>query len=230
MTTLTDFQTWVTTRIRDGAGYVTSAQQQEAIAQAVLTYSKHRPLRKVGDITGTGAYEYSLPTAWCEKFSTIQQVEYPAGEQDPVYLDGNDWMIYDNGTAEKFRMKADSAGSGETIRLTYTARHAVGATSTVYTDDEKAVADLAASYLLRQLAARMAQSSDPTLTADSVDYQTRVVSYTALSDRYLRQYRAHMGLGENEPNDDTVAAVAFLDVDLGYAHGAEHLFHQRRNR
>lgn len=231
MSVLSDFQGWVDDRVKDGAAFLSTAEKNTAIAQALLTYSKHHALQIFDDITGDGGYDYDLPSAWEDNVSAIRRIEYPAGEQTPVYLEGNDWQLYydvDN-TKWQLRFTSCSPSSTETIRLTFTGTHTVTAgASTVYANDEQAVSDLAASYALRKLAARQAQSTDPTIDADSVAYTSQTQIYTQLADRLLRQYREHLGVGTDDQNGGTAPATQYLDTDLTKPWGSDLLLHPSR--
>ena len=227
-TTLATFRTWQEDRLKDRAAYLSADEKDAAIDQAVLTYSKHRPQLTHSKTAGDGTYEYALPSGWQDTFSQVSSIEYPFGEQEPVYLEVNDWAIKHNGTAYKLRFRSCSPGASEFFLLAWTSRHSVTAgASTVYTEDEQAVADLAASYALRKLAARSAQSRDSTIDADSVNYGGAVASYTALADRLLRQYRDHIGVSDE---NETGIACSIGEIDTDFAWGHEHLTHPRRWR
>lgn len=228
MTTSTDFVGWMADRIKDGAAYLSTADKTTALTQALQMYSRHRPLVSRTKAAGTGGYDYSVPTGWVDGLSQVVSLEYPWGSQIPEYVDANDFDIYHDGSNFKLRFLQDSPGTTEYYLLTWTLPHSVSTTSTVYSYDEQAVADLAASLCLRKLAARQAQSTDTTIDADAVNYGQQPQTYTQLADRLLRQYRDHMGLSGDGSQSDAAPATVYLDADTNYPWGEERIVHRRR--
>jgi len=229
LSVLADFRTWIDDRIRDGAGFLTQAQKDSALDEALNVYSRHRPREIVADIAGSGAYTYALPATWEAEFSIIVSFEWPSGDQWPSMIESQRFQIYDSGAGDQLRTLDFTPSTGQTMRIVHTARHAVaGASSTVAKADEIAVAELAASICLRQLAARAADSRDSTILADAVDYGGLVQTYTQLADRLLRAYRDHVGVGKEGESESVMAATAILDVDPTLAWGEQRLFHNRR--
>lgn len=231
MSTLADFRTWQDERIRDGAAYLTQGERDNAIDQARRTYSRHVPRSLVYDLTGDGGYDYAPPPGWVSGFSDLLSVEAdPANNQDPAdgMLEGNEFQTYDSPTGERVRFTDRTPATTDTLRLSYTVLHTLDvASSTIPALDELAVADLAAAVSLRQLGARFAQVTDSTMDADAVDYGERVAMYAALADRYLRQYRDHIGVGTGDEAGEA-AAVEFLDIDSSLSAGSagwSRLFH-----
>ncbi len=231
MSALADFRTWQDERIQDDASYLTQAEKDDAIDQAALTYSKHSPREIVYDITGDGGYDYAPPPGWITGFSELLTVEQnPDDNQNPEegLLDRERFHVYDAPTGERLRFVDLTPTTSDTMRVRYSMLHTLDAAgSTIPGIDELAVADLAASYALRQLAARFAQASDTTMSADVADFGGRVQMYTALSDRLLRQYRDHVGVGTGEDAGEA-PAVVFRDFDDNLSAGSAgwgRLFH-----
>jgi|TARA_Y100000310_G_scaffold150911_1_gene150405 hypothetical protein len=228
---LADFNGWTDDRIRDAAGFLTSAQVDSAVTAAVEAYERVRARVLVVSTSGDGGYDYATPAGWETDFSMLIQIEYPAGEQRPSILEGDRYTLYnDASTGERIRFLAHTPDSAETFIVTFSARHTVdGSTSTIRPTDDYAVADLAAAIALRQLGARTLESQDSTIGADAVDYGGASARYSAAADRYLRSYRTHMGLGKAgaDTGAGDVAAVAYLDVDPALPWGEQRLFHGR---
>lgn len=193
--TIGDIQTLVNAHIQDDAGKLISAEVLKAIEEALGgRYSKDRPRRRVADLTGNGGqFEWSLSTiaGWQEAFSHISAIEYPQGESMPVFLDSQDWMIYDAPSGRTLRF-AFALASGKTARLTYTSAHALDATSTPDAD-LYAVAALAAALAARRLAAVYAQTGDTSIAADTVNYRSKSQEYLALARRLEQDYENLLG-------------------------------------
>jgi hypothetical protein len=227
---LADFRTLLGQEIKDTAAVLSPADQDKAIGEAVKEYSKHRPRLRVHELTGDGqTYEWALPAAWEDGFSSIPgDVEYPAGRREPEYLDREQWMLYlDPAQGLRFRLLV-TPGETEKVRVPFTTRHTVDpSTDTVPVIDREAVAKLAASYAARSLAAYYAQSQDPTLGADVVNHRTKPQEYSMLADRLLKGFREHLGLKET---DQVRAASVSADLDTSLQPGLDHVYHPRRWR
>ncbi len=187
----------------------------EMIRMALGRYSKDRQLKDYADMAGDGsAFDFSLPAAWDGSLSVPIQVEYPQGEQVPEFLQRRDWTIYAEGTsAEKFRFLTFTPASGKTARLFYTKRHTVSetaASTTIPENDQGAFLKLVAAEACYELARRFAQTSAPTLGADSIDYESKATEYTKLARDLMRQYARHFGMKEG---DTAGPAGATLDLD-----------------
>ena len=115
---------------------------------------------------------------------------------------------------------------GRTLRLFYTIKHtADDARTSVPENDLGAVAWLAAAEGCHLLARRFAQSSAPTLAADSVDYRSKSSEYTRLGRELERKYQNHLGRQEGEVADPAGASLdwdALLSLARGeyFTHGA----------
>jgi hypothetical protein len=229
MTTLADFANWFDDRVRDAAARITELQKERAIAQAVKRYNELRPQQSVQDYPGDGAtFDLALPTGWVTGMSTIRQMEYPAGQRVPVLLERDDWQFYQTPTSTKIRLLQVTPVTGKTLRLTFTKPHGLDYSgSTIPSQDEEAVTDLAASIGLRDLAAAFAGTVDPTIAADSVEYRTKASEYSQLADKLEKRWRAHMGLDQTS---EAQAASAFVDVDQTDSLGHDKLTHPNRNR
>ena len=157
------------------------------------------------------------------------EVEYPAGQRIPETIERDDWLIYrEPSLGLRFRLLRHTPASTETVRFLYSVRHTVDATvDTVALADREAVAKVAASYGARALAAYYAQTSDPTLSADAVNYRTKAQDYTMLADRLLKAFKEHLGLRDS---DQVPAAAAMLDLSVDLQPGGDRFYHPRRWR
>lgn len=229
MSTITTFELLFDARVRDSADRFDQPKKHSAIDQAVKRYAAARPRERAADYAGDGAaFDFDLPTDWVIEFSVIRNIEYPQGERQPVFLQREDWMFYHTTTVEKIRLMSITPPSGKTMRVLYTAPHVVDVSqSTVSSQDEEAVADLAASIGMRDLAATYANTTDPLVQADSVDYRSKSSEWLKLADSLEKRYRQHLGLDKDAP---VQAASGFVDVDQASSHGRDKLTHPNRRR
>ena len=63
-------------------------------------------------------------------FRTSNRSKYPylATNQEPEILDDDQWIIYQTPTGKVLRLKEDTPGLGETVRVTHTRRHKISST------------------------------------------------------------------------------------------------------
>lgn len=233
---LADWRTLFDQELQDTAVILSpagsTAIKDKMIGEAVKAYSKHRPRPVAHEIAGTGsAFEFAAPASWEDGFSTIVApgVEYPAGERIPVYLEEADWIWYrDPSTGLRFRLLHVTPSATEKVRFVYSARHTVDAvTDTVPVADRDAAAKLAASYGARAIAAYYAQTQDPTLGAESVNYRTKSQEYSALARELEKKFREHLGLRDDAP---VAPASVTADLDVDRQGGGDRLYHPRRWR
>lgn len=229
MTTIANFQTLFDDRVRSTGERFTLPQRDRAIAQAVKAYAQTRPLVTAQDYAGDGsAFDFALPAGWVDGISSVEAIEYPQGERRPVFLAAEDWTFYQSPTGKQLRLLAITPASGKTMRVLYTKPHLLDATqSTISAADEEAVADLAASIGLLDLAAVYAHTQDPTITADSVNYGDKARAYTDLARELRGRYRKHLGL---DKDNEVQAAGGFVDQDRQASDGRDLLTHPKRLR
>jgi len=205
------------------------AAKIQAIAQAMKTYSKHRPRSVTEDESGADAFDYAvtLLADWSDGFSMIRQVEYPVDDTDreAAILDEDAWTLYRKPTGDNLRFLEDEPSVGETFRVTYTALHTCTDTAcTVVSIDEEAVQAMAASHYCEILATYFAQNQDSPIKADAVDHTSKSRDFAARARAFRKTYRDHLGLKEE---DDVPAAAMVGDLDLKYPGGEERLTHPR---
>lgn len=191
-------------KIKDDSGKLTDPDDLTSSAtEALNRYSKARPLEVVVDIPGSGTHDVDLPIDWVEGFSSILQVEYPVDLAPANAIDRNDYTIYATPTGKKLRIIIATPDSDENVRQTYTILHSEDSVPIV---DLEAVANLAASICLRQLAAAFGQTSDSTIQADTVNYRSKADEFRRLADSFEGLYKSHLGIKDN----DTVAAASVV--------------------
>lgn len=225
---LADYRTKVDQALQDKAAVLTQAEKDAFIEQAVKEHSKIRPLKKVADIVGSGVFDLALPVSWEKGFSKILSVEFPADEREPVYLEDEDWLIYEKTTGEVLRLINDTPSAAQKVRLNFSARHTVDvATGTIPDADFDAVADFATAFAATALASRYAQLSESTLGADSVDHKSKSQEYRSMAGFRFKLYKEHMGIKEGDP---AAAGFATKDWDVNFPWGEDRLTHPRRWR
>ncbi|MDT7040872.1 hypothetical protein [Candidatus Nitronereus thalassa] len=228
MSTIQTFELLMNDRLRDAKGLIEQDDKHKAIQQALKAYNKERPRELVQDYSGDGAtFDLTLPASWAAEFSLVRSIEYPVGQREPVLLERTDWAVYRTPSGQVLRLQV-TPQTGETARVTYTAPHAVDfSSSTVFAQDEEAVADLAASIGLRDLATIFASKQDATIAADSVDHQSKAREFLKLADVLETRYREHVGIGMTTP---VQAASTFVDVDQQGPGQGDKLTHPNRYR
>ncbi len=188
-------------KVKDDSGKLDSADFASSATEALNRYSKAAPRIVVADVPGSGSHDCDLPPDWVDGFSDILRVEYPVGRIPANIIDGHDYLVYATPTGKKLRITLATPDSDELVRQLYTLPHDEDSVPAI---DLEAVANLAASLCLRQLAAAHGQTSDPTIQADVVNYRSKADEFRRLADSFEALYRAHLGIKTN----DTVPAAA----------------------
>ena len=232
---LPDIRTKVDAFLQDDASFITEAERIEAIDQAIRQVSHDRPDRAVKAITGDTTQDYDIEGEGFEKgFSDMKEVEFPAAENPPQFLERNDdWFIYEDPTKSagaqlRLRFITVTPKTSESIRATFTRSHAVTeTTSTLNLTSFGATIYKALVFLYRALAARFAETTGlPTIEADAVDYAGRSQNFLFLAERWENQYKQIIGFD----GEELTAAQALDEVDIRFAHGEDLLFHTSRTR
>lgn len=220
---LIDFQSIVQDLVRDDASRITIAQRDTAIANAIARYSKDRPRTKVEDVVATGASLLSLPVAWDDEFSVVNAIEYPVGQVPPSYLANNNWQIYQSPTGKAI-LTSSALSNGATYRVAFSIQHVLDdGNDTVPRGDREPVCCLAAASLLDQLAAETAGSSDSTIKADAIDYQSASSQYAARAKALRKRYTDELGIDDKK----NVSAGMVVSFERGNSLGRQRLTHGR---
>ncbi|MDO8933476.1 MAG: hypothetical protein Q7U97_13865 [Rhodocyclaceae bacterium] len=223
---LTDYQTLVTSFVRDDATRITPGELDGAIGLAVLKYSAAAPRPRVADLTNVSGMVIALPAAWEADFSAMTSLEHPVGSVPPVLLDGDAWAFYRDIDGLKI-MLAASLPAGSTVRATFTARHAVSATEdTIPVGHREPVAKYAAALLCEQLAAFYANDTDSTIAAGMAQGQTKSQAYAARARDYRKAYIDAIGVEDKSAQPAcAVAGLKTRDSD-----GQSRFFHPRHRQ
>lgn len=203
MATLIDL---IRSNIKDDSGKLTDPDDLiNAATQALNRYSKARTLEVVVDIAGNGTHDVDLPIDWIDGFSSILQVEYPVDQVPAEIIDRRDYHIYTSPLGKKLRIITKTPTAAQSVRQTYTILHSE---DSVPASDIEAVANLAASFCLLQLAAAYGNATDSTIQADSVQRQSKIDEYRRLAKEFEGQFNHALGL-----NNDDVTSPAMTVVN-----------------
>jgi hypothetical protein len=217
---------------KDTADELNTFDIQDALREALTTYDADVPRQIIEDLSGDGTkYDFTL-TNWVDRFSSISNVEYPTGERPARYLEDDDFIIYRTATTTGLRLQELTPGTGQTVRVTYTARHTIdgldgATTTTVLAWHENAVVSLAASRCLLRFATRyLHEQGGSMLDADVVDRQSKSDIARRLAGTLAQSYRDELRI-----ESGVVAAGGVIDWDLSFAgSGAAKLTHPKRWR
>lgn len=234
--TPTDTRTRVRNVLKDTSSSnpeLSDAQVNQAIDQAVQTYSLDRP-RVVADyLSGDGSsYTFRLPRRWIHGFSRVVEVEYPLDSQQPTLLEPTDYNVEELtlGTQPLRRLRFLSVipeSGTDNVLVRSTTRHVHSdELDTIPADDLDPVCWLAAAYAALTLAARQAAARDSTIAADAVSYRDGEQRWRSVADKLTQQYAERIrGSKESSPVTGLVR-----DWDTTTPYGADRLIHRRRWR
>lgn len=215
-----------------GAGEIARDDVIQAAEAALRTYTRDSPRIVSAALSGDGsAYDFPLPAAWIAGTSRLLGVEYPAGEQVPLMVDPNEVAVREGTLGGQptrlLRFLATTPSSGtDNIVVTYTTRHVhTTEEDSVPADDLDAVCWLAASNLAQTMAAKRADSSDPSLHADAVNHRDAEQRWAAVAKRLAGMYQQHLGIGA-----EVAPAAGVIDLDVNSSWGKDRLLHPRRLR
>lgn len=216
---LSDFQTLVTNLVGDEGGNLAAGAKDQAIALAVTRYSTDRPRVLVADIALPGGHFFNLPPAWEPGLSIVKQIEAPPGQVPPSLLSPGCWQLYQD--LDATRILLDSAQpNGATIRLHFTVSHTLTALAdTIPLRDREPVCAWAAGILLDQLATLYAGNRQPTIAADTVDWQSKSRDFASRAKAMRQNYLDQLGLDTKR----NVAAGAVVAAPLPTSHGGRPL-------
>jgi hypothetical protein len=230
--TLASITTKTATVIQDVSSFLSSAADgeiEQAIREALERYSNDAPREIVADIAGDGStYDLTLPATYIDGASRIVSVEYPAGERTPLYVDANEWTIYRTSSTTKLRLVSSTPGTGQTVRVVFTAMHTLkdldsATATTIPARHTYAVVNLAAAHCLFMLANRFLHEQESTLNADSVNRSSKSDEARRIGGALIRRYQEAIGAQSGER-----PALAVRDWDAAVYGGIGALTHRGR--
>lgn len=234
-----DYLSRLETALQDTAEKLQPDDKIRLLLQAVIIYSKDRPRTIIHELTGDGsAYDFAMPSSWVEGFSNIVgKVEYPADDyQNPQYIEEDEWMFFQklvsDTTTKYIRFTTFIPANGKKVRFLYSLPHTLSDTSnTIIDNDIEAVVAMAAALCFWALAAKFAQTTEPTIDADVIDYQRKSDLYSTLAKEKLATYNSLMGLGAEAKGFAAASAGVILkDLDIIFPWGEDFLTHPMRQR
>ncbi len=222
MTTVVALRDSTKITVKDTAAKFTDADRDKMIKEAIEEYSRDRPDIIDELLVGDGTIqEFAVPGTWIKGFSVLSELEFPIDEVPINLLTVQDEIIIVQKVAlERIQLISLVLGNLEEARIFFIAPHLQDA-STIYINDEEAVANLASSKIARGLAAFYAESNDPTL-ADAINYQGKAEIFSALADDLRKMYDEHVTQGETDG-----AVILHSDKDVSFLWRRDLLFHQR---
>lgn len=209
---------------RNGPAEVGDSEIIQALDDAVDYYSKDTPRTKVLVLTGDGTNRYSLPTDWDESFSSIDYVEFPVGETDPVLLDQETVLIWEDDGGKKIQFTDLTPNSSDTLWVKYTLRHTLSdSVNTIPDAHFEAVSYLGTALAALTIAGRLLNSRSE--TQGIVNFRTTSDIYKAFSQDMLKWYFKRMGINPEKGNR---ALLDIFDLDPISSTGVPYLTHVRR--
>ncbi len=188
MAQLSDLQTRVDAIVQDAERRVSEAQRDLFILDALREMSKELPNEKVVELQGTGGTQYdlsSLISDWVLDFSKVRSVAL-LSDSSEVALEPGDWRMLRSPTSEVLEFLDGAPSSTDSFRIYY---------STLWTVEElpswleMPCCLLASSYYCRALATYFGHTSDPTITADVVNYRDRSERFARRASELLEEYQ-----------------------------------------
>ncbi len=201
---LTDYEVKLDQILQDTDAELDDATRQGYIAEAIKTYSNHRPLEVPLRVTGDGEYSYALPEDWEDGFSKVRSIEYPAGEQEPVFLDMSQYIIYRDDTGLVLRFLQATPSTSEEFIFTYLTRHTVDVDeATIPEADMEAICNLAGALSCLALGRKLAEQVGGGGTFNVQDETWRsIIRYSEKAKELMDLFSNHMGI-----NRQTVPAM-----------------------
>ncbi len=221
---LSDYQWRVNDLVRDKDQVISTAQRDQAVAEAVLRYSLDFPRIVTVDLVAVGGVYMSLPAGWQTGYSKAIAFEYPVNMNPISEIPLNEVTSRYFPSEEKFEFQ-QSFTAGETIRLRYTQRHAVDASlDTIREEHRYPVCCWAAAILCGELANWYATEGASTLGADTADHVGKTERLRARMRDLFASYNRDLGVSEKRPNiAGTVVELPRKDTE-----GRPTLFRNRR--
>lgn len=214
-----DFRTKVGSRIKDAAAKLPQADVDAAILGALEEYQKARPRERVVLVNGTGAFDYlvsSTLTGFVDGFAAgvIKSVAHPwsATTPTPPILNSDQYGFRRLVAGLTLTFGSVVPTAAQTFLVTYTTPHTVdGGSSSVSPSDDEALSDLAASYACEALAGFYSQSTDGSISADSVDHRSKADMYRSQAKRWREAYLAKM---QGDAADEAAFVVSDPPADV----------------
>jgi hypothetical protein len=211
---------------------VSATERDAAISSALAVYGENFPREVVEDVAAADIDTLPLPEAWESGFSVLLSAEYPVGSKPPQLLDLD--FIYEYrapSVPNVLNHVSNQFTTGDSVRLTYTARHVLDAENdSVPLSHRNAIVLMAVCQLCSTLAVRFSADSSSTIGADSVDQQSKGRNYAAMAKQFCAQARNELGLPAHGTGNALGAAMGVTDWDMYTQRGRDRLYHPGRWR
>lgn len=159
--------------------HMESAAYDQAVTAGLLEYSGNNPKLDQDTVAQTsGTYEYDLPTDWDYGLSSIQNIEYPSGENPKAFLDPRNVYLTGDG---HWRWTDFAPETGKSAVVHYTRPVLESEVPPAHFDG---VALLCAATAAEAISAKYAHQSNSVIGADSVDYKMRASDFVRQAKIY----------------------------------------------
>jgi hypothetical protein len=201
----------------DVSGALDSSDYDAAINNAVVTYSRLRPLDRVQQYTSNGNRTFVFPDGWDSEISPgSQRVEYPVDTTAdyPDLTEPEQIIIYRTPSGEQLRFRSSEnndlvPSSGDIFRLFYKGRHVFTTSEiTVPLSHFAAFSKLEAAEALMMLATRVAQNGSAGITDGLANYQSKESSLTKLAEKYRKEAMDNL----IEKSEEAAPAAGFFSM------------------
>ena len=216
------------------------ADYEQAVKEALQSYSKQFPDTYTEDITGDGGKYYPVSglAEWVEDFSTVAQIQYPAAtianDEQPQYLESDEYNSdYWAAQVRYIYFYNIAPAATEAFRILYTIPYVFAGTPSatdIPAQDFYALVKLAACFACRSVAVKYSLIGDSLVSADAASHTTKAQEFQNRADAFCAGYRADMGLPADPNASQVKAAGLFVDKDSvpPWQRGRRYLFHGGR--
>lgn len=223
-------RTSVLSKLKNDSRFLTDDDVTNQIDDALIQLNRDRPDTLKVDITGDGTQDYALPATFKRGFSILRTVEFPAGEKIPrIIRENDDWDFYEDPSktpTQRLRFFSVTPTASDTIRIEIETPWLIEAADTTL-DQNSFIAMVykTLEFSFRALAAKMADSTDNSIDANTVDRGALGSNFLFLAERYKTDYKRVTGLDQK-----VRAAQGFGDPDVIFSHGEDFFWHPARTR
>lgn len=198
MSSRADIKKIVTRLLKNASTFYESDDVDIVIDGARDTYSRHRKLWIVAEITSNGSRVYDVPAGWQDGYSDDgYKIEYPIddGAAVPTFLLPTMHELYWTPSGKKIRfVQTDHTNAlpvnGKPFRVHMPARYEVSEAKVQIPDAHIfPFAALAAAYLCLVCASVGAQQEDQVIEGGLVDFKNKDDKFIKLSKEYFKIYK-----------------------------------------
>ena len=215
---LTAFHELITSLVGNDDSRLSPDDVARATGLVMNRYSVDAPRRVTEDLVVLEGLVLTAPLAWVAGRSQIRSIEFPIGENPPIFLEKDDFYVYDAlDDAQEIRFLTGPAVT-DSVRLVYTGLH--DSPDTIAPADAQLCAAFAAAGLCDQLAAKYGHSTEATLQADTVNHQDKGRFFASRARDLRAQY-------ENKFGQPTTLGAASAVVTIGSSRdsGSRRMYH-----